>query len=132
VLIREERSANAVPILRRCLEIKEKTQRDDWTTANARSLLGEALTGQKAFQEAEGLLLGAQKVLAEKRDKILPLDRDSTLRDSIDRLVRLYETWGKPAEAEKWKTVLPPAPKPDPPRSPESPKNQIPITPGRR
>jgi hypothetical protein len=30
------------------------------------------------------------------------------LHDAIDRLVRLYEAWGKPAEAEKWRKRLPP------------------------
>jgi tetratricopeptide (TPR) repeat protein len=109
-LIAEQKHAEAATRLRECLEIKEKTQPDDWSTANARSLLGEALAGQRAFAEAEPLLLNAQKVLFDRRDKIPPLDRDTALRDSVARLVRLYEDWGKPTQAQTWKKQLPPPP----------------------
>ena len=109
-LIAEQKHAEAATRLRECLDIKEQTQLDDWSTANARSLLGAAFAGQKAFAEAEPLLLNAQKVLFDRRDKIPPLDRDTTLRDSVARLVRLYEDWGKPAQAQTWKKQLPPAP----------------------
>jgi hypothetical protein len=95
-LIRQGKHAEAVPILRACLEIKEKTDPGDWATANARSLLGEALIGQREFPAAEPLLLDAHKALTERRDKIRPLDREAILRDAIDRLVRLYEARGKP------------------------------------
>jgi len=119
-LIRQQKFADAVPILRNCLDIKEKTQLDDWTTANARSLLGEAVAGQSAYPEAERLLLGGQKSLDEKRNKIRPIDRDSTLRQAIDRLIHLYEAWGKPAEAEKWRKRLPPPPPGPPAAAPKS------------
>ncbi len=110
-LIHRHKDDEAVSNLHQCLEIKEKTQPDDWTTARARSLLGEALTGQKAYPEAERLLLSAQKALDEKRDKIRPIDRDETLRDAIDRLVHLYEVWGRSAEAEVWRRRLASLPK---------------------
>jgi tetratricopeptide (TPR) repeat protein len=105
-LIHQKKFAEAVPILRECLEIKEKTQPGNWTTANARSLLGEALAGQRKFDEAKPLLEDAQKALADRREKIKPIDRSSTLHEAIDRLVRLYEAWGKPAEAEEWRAKL--------------------------
>jgi tetratricopeptide (TPR) repeat protein len=108
-LIHQQEIKEAVAILRECLEIKAKNQPDDWTTANVRSLLGEALAAQRSYQEAEPLLLAAQKALVERRDKIRPLDRDATLRDAVDRLVRLYQAWGKRAESETWKNRLPPA-----------------------
>ncbi len=66
-LIRQEKHAEAVPILRECLELKEKTQPGDWRTALARSLLGEALAGQREFPAAESLLLDAQKGLTGER-----------------------------------------------------------------
>jgi len=89
-----------------CKTIKEKTQPNDWTTAIAKSLLGEALTGLKRSPEAEPLLMAGQKDLAECRDKIPVPERVATLHDSVDRLVRLYEAWNKPAEAAKWKKTL--------------------------
>ena len=76
-LIAEQKHAEAATRLRECLDIKEQTQLDDWSTANARSLLGAAFAGQKAFAEAEPLLLNAQKVLFDRRNKI-HLDRDTT------------------------------------------------------
>jgi len=80
-------------------------------------LLGEALTGQKPSPEAERLLLSARKALEENRNKITPIDQDETLRDAVGRLVRLYEAWGKPAEAEtrrKKLAALPPVTQPKP------------------
>jgi tetratricopeptide (TPR) repeat protein len=105
-LIARQRYAEALPGLRECVAIKEKGQSDDWSTAQARSLLGEALAGLGEYAEAEPLLLSAQKDLNERREKIRPLDRPATLRDSVDRLVRIYQAWGKPAEAEEWKKTL--------------------------
>jgi serine/threonine protein kinase/lipopolysaccharide biosynthesis regulator YciM len=105
-LIRQGKHAEAVPSLRECLEIMEQTQPGDWTTAAARSLLGEALIGQREFPAAEPLLLDAHKALTERRDKIPPLDRDVTFRDAAERLVRLYEAWGKRDKAEEWRKTL--------------------------
>ena len=106
LLIRQREYAEAVRVLRECLEIKEKTQPGDWTTAVARSLLGEALTGQRAFQAAEPLLLDAQKALSERREKSLPHRRDVTLHEAAERVIRLYEAWGKPQLANDWKKRL--------------------------
>jgi len=105
-LIREGKPGEAMPVLEESKTIKEKMQPADWTTANANSLLGEALVGLKRFPEAEPLLLAGQKGMAERRDKIPVPELDTTLRDSVDRLVRLYEAWNKPAEAEKWRKTL--------------------------
>jgi eukaryotic-like serine/threonine-protein kinase len=116
-LIRQQKYAEALPFLRECVEIKEKTQPDDWTTAEARGLLGEGLAGLGKYPEAEPLLLAAQVGLVGRREKIRPLDRDAILRDAGARLVRLYQAWGKPAEVEKWKKELPTV-KPSSSRSP--------------
>ena len=41
---------DAERMLRECLAIREKTLPDDWTTANTKSMLGEALSGQKNYE----------------------------------------------------------------------------------
>ena len=105
-LIRQARHAEAVAPLRECLEVQEKIQPGAWTTAQTRSLLGEALAGQREFLAAEPLLLDAQKALTERRGTIRSLDRDAPLRDAAERLVRLYEAWGKPEKATAWKAKL--------------------------
>jgi tetratricopeptide (TPR) repeat protein len=131
-LIRQGKHAEAVPILRECLGIKEKTQPGDWTTAEARGLLGEALAGRKDFPAAEPLLLEARKALTERRAKMPPCERDGALRDAADRLVRLYEAWGKPAEAGKWREMRPPAPATAPAGSPRVKWERTPFGPAPR
>jgi hypothetical protein len=69
-------------------------------------LSSQALAGQREFPAAEALLLDAQKALTERRAKILPLEREVTLREAAERLVRLYEAWGKPDKAEEWRKTL--------------------------
>jgi tetratricopeptide (TPR) repeat protein len=101
-LVHRQESAQAVPILRECLEITEKTQPGDWSTAEARGLLGEALAGLKDFAAAEPLLLASQKALTERAETIPPLQREQVLRDARERLVRLYQRWNKPAEVGRW------------------------------
>ena len=56
-LIQPRKWAEAEPILRECLAIREKAQPDDWTTFNTRSQLGGSLLGQKKYAEAEPLIL---------------------------------------------------------------------------
>ncbi len=102
--------AEAVSILGECLKLMENTQPDDWTTASCRSLLGEALSRQKSFVEAERLLLSGQRELVDRSAKIPPHHRQEALRRAVNRLVQLYELWDKPAEAEKWRRQLPPGP----------------------
>jgi serine/threonine protein kinase/tetratricopeptide (TPR) repeat protein len=73
---------------------------DSWQTSETRSILGEALAGQKRFAEAEPLLQEGFDGLRRRRDvqDVMPPGRYAAARD---RLVRLYEAWGKPAEAER-------------------------------
>jgi hypothetical protein len=52
--------------LRECLAISEKKASDGWTTADTRSLLGEALARKKDFAAADPLLLNAQMALLER------------------------------------------------------------------
>ncbi len=75
-----------------------------WRTAEARSLLGEALTGLERYEEAETHLLDGHAGL----DASLPGGRRTQkLPSSIDRLVRLYDAWGKPEKAAEWRAKLP-------------------------
>src|SRR5262249_21546733 len=48
-LIQHEKWAEAEPVLRECLAIREKVQPDEWTTFNTRSLLGGSLLGQEKY-----------------------------------------------------------------------------------
>jgi hypothetical protein len=94
--------AQAEPLLRECLAVREKAQPDGWTTSNTRSVLGGALLGQGNHADAEPLLLAGYTGLKEREKTIPPLGRER-LPEAADRLVELYEATGKPAEAAKWR-----------------------------
>ena len=46
-LLMQQKWADAEPVLRECLAVREKIQPDEWSTFNARSMLGGSLLGQK-------------------------------------------------------------------------------------
>ncbi|MFL6198476.1 MAG: tetratricopeptide repeat protein [Thermoanaerobaculia bacterium] len=91
----ETLARDAVSILR------DKLPSGHWRTAYTESVLGAALAGQGRFAEAETLLVPSYPVLrdkvgagAEKTQKILR------------SLVELYEAWGRPREAERYRALL--------------------------
>jgi serine/threonine protein kinase/tetratricopeptide (TPR) repeat protein len=103
-LLRQNKHADAESIFRESLSIICKTQPEAWTAFNAQSLLGEALTGQKKYADAEPFLLDAYQGL-ERAVKIPPKFK-VRLTEALQRLVQLYEAWEKPDEAAKWRREL--------------------------
>ncbi|MBX9581522.1 MAG: tetratricopeptide repeat protein, partial [Gemmataceae bacterium] len=96
--------AAAEPVLRECLELREKLAPAAWTTANAKSLLGDALLLQGKPAEAEPLLVAGYEGLLADRTSIPPIPAaQANLPEAADRLVELYRTLGKPDEAAKWR-----------------------------
>jgi len=96
--------AEAEPILRECVAIREKNQPNVWSTFNAQSLLGGALLGQKKYASAEPLLLAGYQGIKERQSQV---PASSTRpREALERLIRLYDSWGKPDEAAKWRKEL--------------------------
>jgi hypothetical protein len=57
-LLAQRRCAEAEPILRECLAIREKVAPRNWRTFEAKALLGGALLGQKKYADAGPLLAG--------------------------------------------------------------------------
>jgi serine/threonine protein kinase len=105
-LLKQRKYADAEPLLRECLKIREKARPDDWTTFNTRSLLGGSLLGQKKYVEAEPLLLAGYEGLKQREDKIPPKVRVH-LTESVKRLVQLYEAWDQKDKADEWRKKLP-------------------------
>jgi hypothetical protein len=100
-LLLKEKWAEAEPLLRECLAIREKEQPDDWKTFNTRSMLGGALVAQKKFAEAEPLLrAGFQGMKA--REKTIPAEAGSRIPNALDRLIELYTATNKPNEVARW------------------------------
>lgn len=99
-LLVEKKFAEAELALRESLTIRRQTQADEWTAFETESLLGEALLDQKKFDEAEQRLLGGWQGLKDRVSK-MPSDQKVQLARAVERLVRLYETWGKSDKAAK-------------------------------
>ena len=102
MLLLEKQPAEAELKLRECLTIRQKIQPDDWTTFETKSILGEALLDQNKFAEAEPLLLSGYEGMKQREDTIPSQDKPR-LTKALERLVKLYEAWGKTDKAMKWR-----------------------------
>jgi len=80
--------------------LKSALPDDHWHIALADSLLGECLLGQGRFAEAETLLLASHEKIMDVRG------RTTTAYESLGRLVSLYDTWGRSAEATTYRTAF--------------------------
>jgi tetratricopeptide (TPR) repeat protein len=116
-LVAQEKHAEAEPLLRDCLAIRQKKQPDGWATFSTRSALGGALLGQKKYAGAEPLLKDGYAGLKQRQGKIPEPFRQARLTAALDRLVALYEATGNQEEAARWRKEReamkrPPAPQP--------------------
>jgi tetratricopeptide (TPR) repeat protein len=105
VLLREKKAAEAELKLRQALNILEKVLPDDWSTFDVKSNVGEALLEQKKYRDAEPFLVSGYEGLKQRKDQVPAQDRSRVGR-ALQRLVRLYDAWGKPDEAAKWRKEL--------------------------
>jgi hypothetical protein len=104
-LIQRGKWTEAEPVLRESLAIREKSQPDEWSTFNTRSLLGGSLLGQKKYDEAEPLIVSGYEGMKAREAKIPPLGKPR-FTEAAERVVRLYEEWGKKDEAARWRPKL--------------------------
>jgi non-specific serine/threonine protein kinase/serine/threonine-protein kinase len=74
---------------------------DDWDAAYARSVLGQCLAAAGQLDKAEPLLVAACETLQR-----IPSTPPQRTRQALERVVRLYEAWKKPAEAAAWRRKL--------------------------
>jgi hypothetical protein len=99
LLLEHGQHAEAEPVLRECLEIRTARIPDDPKRYDTMSLFGGVLLGQRRYEEAEPFLVeGYEKMAADFE----PVRRHRAL----ERVVSLYEAWGRREEAEAWKARL--------------------------
>lgn len=102
-LTRIGKPAQGEPFLRRALEMRQKKlPADDWRIASAESALGDCLTMQKRYAEAELLLVKSYTTL-----QAAPKASDSARLESQERLVRFYEARGQRLEAARYRNHAP-------------------------
>jgi len=98
----QRKFAESEPLAREAVEFDRKKQPDDWQRFRAESLVGASLAGQKKYAEAEPLLLDGYQGMLARKDRIGVPDRYH-LDHAREWLVQLYQAWGKPADAAKWR-----------------------------
>jgi eukaryotic-like serine/threonine-protein kinase len=104
-LIQQGKWNEAEPVLRECLAVRENLQPDEWTTFTTRSLLGRALLGQKKYAESEPLIVSGYEGMKAREAKIPPPGKPR-LTEAAERVVKLYEAWGKKDKAAEWRARL--------------------------
>jgi tetratricopeptide (TPR) repeat protein len=104
-LLAQGKFAEAEPPARQCLTLRGKQIPDDWLTFNARNMLGGSLLGQKKYAEAESLLLAGYEGMMQREDKI-PANGKARLKESIQRLIQLYEATDQTEKAAEWSKKL--------------------------
>lgn len=90
------RAPGVVPIRRRAF------LEDGWNVGATRSLLGATLIAQARYGEAETALLDAYREL-----QAMPEAPRRDTAATIARLVALYDAWGRPEKAAKYRSLLP-------------------------
>jgi serine/threonine protein kinase/tetratricopeptide (TPR) repeat protein len=104
-LLYQSRWSEAELPLREALAIYHRAQADEWSTYKAMTLLGGALLGQDRYAEAEPLLVSGYDGMIAREARI-PVSERFRLREAAERVIRLYEDWGKSEQAAAWKTKV--------------------------
>jgi non-specific serine/threonine protein kinase/serine/threonine-protein kinase len=104
-LLAQKKYAEAEPMARECLAIRSEKRPDRWVTFYARTTVGGALLGQGKYAEAEPLLIQAFEGMKARESQMRPSSKFLML-EPLERLVQLYDAWGKAAEAARWRKVL--------------------------
>jgi tetratricopeptide (TPR) repeat protein len=102
-LLAQREFSAAEPILRRCLPGFESRQPGLSPTLAVQGLLGLSLFGQKRYAEAATLLEKSYGGLEERQKDRPSESRVQLLKTTAERLAELYQAWGQPEQAAKWK-----------------------------
>jgi serine/threonine protein kinase/tetratricopeptide (TPR) repeat protein len=104
-LLLQQKDTEAATRLREGLKLLETVKPAPWKQFARRSLLGGSLLGQKKYAEAELLLLAGYEGM-KAHEQNLPATEKQRLTEALERLVQLYDEWGKPDQAAKWRKEL--------------------------
>ena len=105
VRLQQKQYGAAESLLREALDNDEKTAPDSWRRFRSESLLGESLAAQAKYAEAEPLSLSGYQGLLQ-REATIPFEDRRRLAHAGERIVQLYESWGKPEKVAEWREKL--------------------------
>jgi tetratricopeptide (TPR) repeat protein len=103
VRLAQHRYAEAESLLREALGAGATFRAYVWQLAERRSLLGLAVMERGRFAEAEPLLVEGYRGLAERRSAV---PAAVSVPEAGQRIVRLYNEWGKSDAARQWSAEL--------------------------
>ena len=93
----------AEPLLR--LDLSRRERGSNWSRFHGESLLGASLLGQKKFGDAKPFLIGGYEGM-KQREAQIPAPLKRYLTEASERVVRLYDEWGKLDEAARLRAML--------------------------
>jgi eukaryotic-like serine/threonine-protein kinase len=103
--LQQRKYADAETFLRDAVNVFEKASSNSWSRYHCQSLLGGTMTEQKRFPDAEPLLISGYEGILERQATIVAPDLFN-LDEAGERIVKLYQDWGKPDKAAEWKQKL--------------------------
>ncbi len=104
-LIQQNKPKEAEPLLREALAVRRQKDPQAWTTFATKALLGASLLCQQKYADAEPFLSEGYEGMRKQAIQLTPAGK-SDMQEALQRLVQLYEAWGKKAKAAKWRDVL--------------------------
>jgi serine/threonine protein kinase/Tfp pilus assembly protein PilF len=103
VHLARKQAAAAESLLREALAIRQRAYpAGNWRIGEAEGLLGETLSALGQYDEAEGMLLDAHRLLKDG-----PGWEGREAKATLLRLVALYEAWGRPEKAALYRPAQP-------------------------
>jgi serine/threonine protein kinase/tetratricopeptide (TPR) repeat protein len=105
VLLQAHKPSDAEPVLREALEIWDAKRPGGWSRFHTQARLGESLLDQKKYADAEPLLISGYEGM-KARTATIPAPEKDRLGESGKSILKLYDTWGKPAKAAEWRAKL--------------------------
>jgi tetratricopeptide (TPR) repeat protein len=103
ILATTGRAGEAESVLREAVTILRKTLPEGhWLIALAQGQLGGCLSALGRYEEAEPQLVASYQAIARTRG-----ESDQYAVEALDRVVKLYESWGKPDKADEYRTLMP-------------------------
>jgi tetratricopeptide (TPR) repeat protein len=105
-LLRRKRYASAEPLARESMVILSKNRPDSVMNFQAQSVLGGVYLGLNDFAKAEPLLIHAYEGIQMYKDQLSPLYARFRIAEAGQRVVELYEAWGRADKAAEWRSKL--------------------------
>jgi tetratricopeptide (TPR) repeat protein len=102
ILNKTGKSKEGEVILREAVKLRtDSLPGEHYWVAVANGALGECLTTQERFAEAEPLLVQSYTALNSHLGQ-----RDPRTKEALQRLLKLYDEWDKPAQAAQYRNLV--------------------------